>query len=186
MNYFDIILIVPMLWGGFKGFKKGLIVEVASLLALFLGVWGGVKFSSYSANYLGELFSISDQLMPIISFAVTFILIVILVFLLAKLIQKLVKAVSLSTINQLAGMLFGALKFTFIISIILTIVNNINAEIEFITPESRNESLLYNPVSSIAPAVIPGLEEINLTKVAEDAVKEEAIERIENTSITNQ
>lgn len=185
MNYFDIILIVPMLWGGFKGFKKGLIIEIASLLALLLGVWGGVKFSSYSAEYLGELFNISEQLMPLISFAVTFVIIVILVFLLAKLIQKLIKAVSLSTINQLAGMLFGALKFTFIISIVLTLINNINAEIEFITPEARNESLLYNPVSSIAPSVIPGLEEINLTKAAEDAVKKEAIQRIEDASLTN-
>ncbi|MCB0402911.1 MAG: CvpA family protein [Flavobacteriales bacterium] len=181
MNYFDILIIIPLLWGGFKGFKKGLIVEVASLLALFLGVWGGVKFSSVSAHYLGEMFSISEKLMPLISFSLTFILIVILVFLLAKLIQKLAKAVALSTINKLAGMAFGVLKFTLIISIILTLVNNINSEIGFIEPEMEESSLLYKPVSSLAPAIIPGLENISLNKMIEDAARDEAIERLEAT-----
>ena len=112
MNYFDIIIIIPLLWGGYKGFKKGLIIEVASIVALLLGVWGGIKFSSISANYLGDMFSISEKLMPLISFALTFILIVIAVFAVAKLIQKVVKVVALSTVNKVAGAAFGILKFT--------------------------------------------------------------------------
>lgn len=182
MNYFDIIIIVPLLWGAFKGFKKGLIVEVASLLALFLGVWGGAKFSSISAKYLGEMFNISEKLMPLISFALTFILIVILVFFIAKMVQKLVKAVSLSTINKIAGAGFGVLKFTLIISIILTLTNNINSEIEFIEPDMQNSSLFYNPISKLAPAIIPGLTNISLNNIVEEAVKEEASNRLEEAA----
>lgn len=168
MNYFDIIIIIPLLWAGFKGFKKGLIVEVASLVALFFGIWGGVKFSSISANYLSEMFSISEQLMPLLSFAVTFIIIVIAVFFIARMIQKLVKAVSLSTINKLTGAAFGILKFTLIISIILTLINNINSEVKFLEPEMQNSSLLYNPISKLAPSIIPGLTNISLTQMLED------------------
>ncbi len=178
MNYFDIIIIIPLLWAAYKGFKKGLIVEVASLLALFLGVWGGVKFSAVSAQYLGKMFSISEELMPLISFAVTFILIVIIVFFIAKLVQKLVKAVSLSTVNKITGAAFGTLKFTLIISIILTLVNNINSEIGFLEPEMKESSLLYNPISEIAPAIIPGLTNISLNNIVEDAVRKEAAERL--------
>ena len=182
MNYFDIIIIIPLLWGAFKGFKKGLIVEVASLLALFLGVWGGVKFSSVSAKYLGEMFNISEKLMPLISFSVTFILIVIIVFLIAKLVQKLVKAVSLSTINKLAGAAFGILKFTLIISVILTLTNNINSQLGFIESDVKNSSLLYNPISDLAPAIIPGLTAINLNEIVEEAVKEEAANQLRETA----
>lgn len=185
MNYFDIIIIIPLLWGAFKGFKKGLVVEVASIVALFLGIWGGVKFSSVSASYLGDMFSISEKLMPLISFAVTFILIVILVFTLAKLLQKVIKMVSLSTINKIAGALFGALKFALIISVILNLVNNINREIPFIEPEMEDSSLLYKPVSKLAVILVPGLGEINIASSVEDAIKEEAIEEIENTSVIN-
>jgi len=182
MNYFDIIIIIPLLWGAFKGFKKGLIIEIASLIALFLGVWGGVKFASVSAKYLGEMFDISEKLMPIISFSVTFIIIVIAVFLLAKLLQNLIKMVALGTINKIAGAAFGVLKFALILSVILSLINNINAQISFIDPEMENSSLLYKPVSKIAVVVIPGLKDINLTGLAEDAVKEEASSRLEEAS----
>ena len=90
MNYFDIIIIIPLIWGAYKGFKKGIIIEIASFIALGLGIWGGMKFSSISAKYLSETFDIAENIMPLISFAVTFILIVIVVFTLAKMLQKIV------------------------------------------------------------------------------------------------
>lgn len=183
MNYFDIIIIIPLLWGAFKGFKKGLIIEVASLVALFLGVWGGVKFSSVSAKYLSEMFDISEKIMPLISFAVTFILIVIAVFALAKLLQKFIKMVALGLVNKITGAIFGLLKFALIISVILNLVNNVNAEVNFIAPEMKSSSLLYEPVSKIALILIPGLSDISLNGVVEDAIKKEAHQKIDETSI---
>jgi len=183
MNYFDIIIIIPLLWGGFKGFKKGLIIEVASLVALFLGVWGGVKFSAISANYLSGMFNISEKIMPLISFAITFVLIVIAVYALAKMLQKVIKMVALGLANKIAGSAFAVLKFTLIISIILTLVNNINAEIGFIEPEMENSSLLYKPISSLAPKVIPGLKNISINGVVENAIKKEAHQKIDEASL---
>ena len=58
MNYIDIFLLVPLLWGAFKGFKKGLIIEVVSLIALGLGIWGGVHFSDFSTTFLADKLSI--------------------------------------------------------------------------------------------------------------------------------
>ena len=46
MNYLDIIIIIPLIWGAYKGFRKGFIIEIASLIALILGIWGGINFSS--------------------------------------------------------------------------------------------------------------------------------------------
>jgi len=113
MNYFDIIIIIPLLWGAFKGFKKGLIIEIASLIALFLGIWGGVKFSSVSGKYLSEMFDISEKIMPLISFAITFIVIVIAVYALAKLLQKFIKMIALGTMNKIAGACFWNAQIRF-------------------------------------------------------------------------
>lgn len=181
MNYFDVIIIIPLLWAAFKGFKKGLIIEVASLIALFLGVWGGAKFSSVSANYLSKMFSISVQIMPLLSFAVTFIIIVIIVFFIAKMLQKVVKAVSLSTINKITGAAFGVLKFTLIIGVILNIVNNINSEIGFIDNKMQNSSLLYQPICKIG-ALVPGVSEININDAVESRVRKEASSRLEEAA----
>ena len=186
MNYFDIIIIIPLIWGAFKGFKKGLIIEIASLIALFLGVWGGVKFSSISAKYLSEMFDVSEKIMPLISFAITFILIVIAVYALAKMLQKVIKMVAIGLVNKIAGLAFGVLKFTLIISIILTLVNNVNSEIEFIEPEMETSSLLYKPISSLAPAVIPGLQNISINGIVEEALKEEAHHGSDEASIDSE
>lgn len=181
MNYFDAIIIVPLLWAVYKGFKKGLIIEIASLVALFLGVWGGAKFSSLSAIYLSKIFSVSEQIMPLLSFAVTFILIVIIVFFIARMLQKVVKAVALSTVNKIAGSAFGVLKFALIIGIVLNIVNNINQEISFMDNEMKESSLLYTPICKIG-AMVPGVSEINVTGAVENAVREEASSRLEEAA----
>ena len=39
MNYLDIIIAVPLLYGLIKGFSNGIVKEVTSLLALFVGVY---------------------------------------------------------------------------------------------------------------------------------------------------
>jgi membrane protein required for colicin V production len=183
MNYFDVIMIIPLIWGAYKGFKKGLIIEVASLVALFLGVWGGVKFSSISANYLSKLFDVSEKIMPLISFSITFILIVIAVYALAKMLQKVIKMVALGFVNKIAGVIFAVLKFTLIISVVLTLFNNINSEIGFIDSEMESSSLLYKPISALAPAIIPGLRNISINGVVENALKKEAHQQVDEASI---
>ncbi|HCQ29799.1 MAG TPA: colicin V production protein [Flavobacteriales bacterium] len=160
MNYFDIIIIIPLLWGAFKGFKKGLIIELASLIALFLGVWGAIKFSSVVGNYLDQTFTVSEKFLPLVSFAVTFILIVIAVYSLAKLLEKLIKAVALGFVNKLAGLAFGLLKVTLIVSIGLYIVDKLNHKFGFVEQQQLDDSLLYEPVKNVAPVVLPVLDEL--------------------------
>ncbi len=162
MNYFDIIFIIPLLWGAYKGYSKGFIIEIASLFALGLGIWGGVKFSAISADYLSQLFDISEKLMPLISFAVTFIAIVIGVFTIAKLLQKIIKMVALGFINRLAGLIFGSLKFALILSVVINLVGVINEQIPFIDQDVQNSSLLYHPISKVAQILIPGLKDLHI------------------------
>ena len=37
MNYIDIVILLFLLYGAFRGFSKGLIIEVATLAGLILG-----------------------------------------------------------------------------------------------------------------------------------------------------
>lgn len=174
MNFFDIIFVIPLLWGAYNGFSKGFVLEIASFVALGLGVWGGLKFSYVSAEYLSKLFDISEKLMPLISFSVVFIIIVVAVFLLAKLLQSVLKKAALGLVNRLLGLVFGVLKFAFILSIILNLINVFNNEIEFITPEKKEASFLYQPIEKVAQLLIPGIKELKLDT---SPIKEKIIEQ---------
>jgi membrane protein required for colicin V production len=173
MNYFDIVFIIPLLWGAYKGFVKGFVIEIASFVALGLGVWGGLKFSYLSAEYLSKAFDIAENIMPLISFSITFVLIVIAVFTLAKLIQGTLKKAALGVVNKLLGLVFGCLKFAFILSVILNLVNVFNNEVEFIKPEQKASSLLYNPLEKVAQLIIPGIKDLKLdtSKITEEVIE---------------
>ena len=114
MNYVDIILVVPLLWGAYKGFKKGLVIELISLIALALGIWGAVHFSDFASNLLSD--SIDQKYLSLTAFMVTFITIVVLVYFIGKLMEKVVDIVQLKFVNKLLGACFGLLKFGLIIS----------------------------------------------------------------------
>ena len=73
MNYIDIILAIPLLWAIYMGFTKGFIIEITSLIALFLGVYGAIHFS----YYISDSMKLSSAYSPLISFAITFLIIVI-------------------------------------------------------------------------------------------------------------
>lgn len=179
MNYFDIMIVIPLIWGAYKGFKKGIIIEMASFIALGLGIWGGMKFSSISASYLSQAFDIAENIMPLISFAVTFIVIVIVVFTLAKMLQKLISMVALGFINKTAGALFGMLKFGLILSVIINVTNHLNEQIAFIEPEMQNQSVLYKPIGKVAQIIIPGLKEMNLNNILDSTISDTVSDKVE-------
>src|SRR5579872_7334759 len=114
----DIVLLVPILWGIYKGFRKGLIVELASILAIILGVWACSKFSDLVASFLGTYIhsEISSLYLSIISVIILFLGVVILVFFIAKRIQKLAEAIMLGIANRILGAIFGGFKWALLIS----------------------------------------------------------------------
>lgn len=172
MNYFDIIVVIPILWAAYKGFKKGFVIEAASLAALLLGVWGAIKFSGLITELIINNFDSHSKYLPIISFAITFIIIVIGVHFVARLVNKFVKAIALNFINRIAGSVFGIAKVVFIISIILSIINQADKKSDIISDEFVENSLLYEPVSDFAPLVFPSLKTINFTDFSKDNSKD--------------
>jgi len=159
MNYIDIILIIPLLWGLYKGVTKGLIIEAASIIALGLAIWGGIKFTDLLTAYAQQHWGWNTKYLPVVSFAVLFLGILILVYAIAKLLERAVKAAALGLLDKVAGGLFGMLKFGLIMSILIFVLNAIEKNVQLIPSEAKDKSLLYGPVGKIAPIIIPGLRE---------------------------
>ena len=153
MNYLDRILGICLLWGAIKGFKNGLIIETASLVALFLGIYGALRFSFYTSDLLANKFHMTTRYLNLISLTITFVAIVIFVHLLAKALDKLIKAIALGFINRLTGVLFGITKVAFILSLLLLLVNAIDRKTHFLPQEKVQESFLYKPISGLAPTL---------------------------------
>ena len=155
MNYIDIIILIILAISGVKGFVNGFVKEVASLAALVLGVWGAIRFSSFTAGKLYDYFDMSGKYVGIISFILTFAVIAIGIHFAGMLTDKLMKAVALGFVNRLLGVAFGLIKAVLILSVIFVVLNAIDARRPFLPQERIERSMLYKPISDLAPALFP-------------------------------
>ncbi len=174
MNFLDIIICIPLVWGLYKGFTKGLIIEAAIFVAFGLGVWGGIHFSEFVANKIKNYFNWHSIYLPIVSFAVTFLGIVILIYLIAKLIQRMVEGMALGAVNKIGGAIFGALKYALVMSVLIFMMDAIEKSFPVISFKTKEGSVLYQPLGKIAPMLIPALNKSNVGAMIpdmEDAVK---------------
>src|ERR1044072_8635976 len=73
VNFIDILILIPALWGFWRGFMKWVVMEVATLVAFFLGVWGGMKLSDLVAGWIRDGFDSQSPYIPLIAFAVVFV-----------------------------------------------------------------------------------------------------------------
>lgn len=159
MNYLDIVLAIPLLWGLYKGISKGIVKELSSLVALILGIYGAVHFADSIHPYLKEQFSIESSFVPIVSFAITFIVIVLLVRLIGILLDKVIKMAALGVISKLLGGIFGVFKTAFIISGLLLVINTFDYYLKLIPVDQKKASILYQPISEMIPSIMPNVKD---------------------------
>jgi len=168
MSIIDIIITLPIIWGIYKGFTKGLVKEIASLLALVVGVYGAMYLYGYTSELIENQLHTSQKYLPVIAFALTFILIVIGIHLFAKLLDKLIKAIALGIVNRIAGAVFGGLKFFLIIAVFLIIIDKIDYEVHFLKKETKENSVLYQPSLDFIYAIFPTIDKIRETDLTPD------------------
>ena len=178
MNYLDIILVIPLLWGLYKGVSKGIIKELASLVALIIGIYGAVHFADSIQPYIKNSLSIESSFLPILSFAITFIGIVLVVRFIGYIVDKIIKLVALGFISRVLGGVFGVLKTAFIISALLLVVNTFDYYLNLIPLEQKNASVLYRPLSNMIPSIVPNVSDGNSLINEAEKIWEEAEQKI--------
>lgn len=157
MNTVDIILSLVLLYGLVRGFFRGLLTELASLIGIVAGIYGAIHFSHFIGNFLSSQVDWKVQYINLISFAITFVLIVVLVSLAGKMLTKVAGFAALGVVNKLLGGVFGLIKSAFVASVIIMFFKATNERIEIVEDQTLEESILYNPVESIAPVILPSI-----------------------------
>lgn len=146
MNFIDIMILIPLVWFGYKGFSSGLVRELASIIALVAGLYASFKFTDWVAVWINN-----DKIPHELYFAITFLMVLVLVFIAGRMVEKVVKLVIPEILNNLAGALFGAAKIFVIFSALFFFINSIDTKQVLLTPKSKQESILYKYVEPVVP-----------------------------------
>lgn len=155
MNVLDAVIAIPILWGMFRGFRRGFILEISTLMALILGVYGALAFGARCGTYIHEQFNTVESMSQLLGFAVIFILIVVGVHLFGRALQKILQLVALGLVNRLFGLVFGGAKWMLFVGCLVFAVDRMPAVRAWIGEERIENSLLYRPISEIIPFVYP-------------------------------
>src|SRR6476646_1450195 len=122
----DIIFVALMLMALYKGWTKGFIVAIFSFLAFFVGLAAAIKLSAIVATQFSQSVNVTGFWLPVISFMLVFLLVAFLVRLGARWLQKTIELAWLGWINRLLGVIFYALLYVMIYSILLFYATEIN------------------------------------------------------------
>ncbi|MEM0997484.1 MAG: CvpA family protein [Bacteroidota bacterium] len=148
-NIIDIAVLIAVGYGIFRGFRNGVIYEVAGLLGLIVGVWAGMRLAFLFADWYKENTSVPENWVPLLAFLTAFLLGMGAVYLAGRLITQLVKTVQLNLVNRVAGGAFGALKWALILGSVISMLGTSS----IFTPEIRESSRTYPYLFAYTAAV---------------------------------
>ena len=153
MGFLDIVLGLLIAWGLYKGVSNGLFLELASLGALIAGLFGAIKFSYITGEYLSKNIAWDERYIKLTAFIITFIAIVLLVHMAGKFLTKIADFAMLGLVNKIAGGLFGAAKVVVILGALLVFFDRMNNSLQIVKKETVEESILYKPVKEVGALV---------------------------------
>lgn len=146
----DLILGIIILIAIFKGYQRGLIIGLFSLVSVIIGLAAAMKLSTVVAGYIGEAVNVSDEWLPVISFAIVFIVVVLLIRLGANAIERTVEVVMLGWLNKLGGIIFYVAIYTVVFSVLLFYAEQVN----LVRSETIEKSISYSFVQPWGPRII--------------------------------
>lgn len=149
----DIAYLIVLILALIKGWQKGLIVAVFSLVAWVIGIAAAMKFSTVAAKYLEEGGHVSARWVPFLSFLLIFLGVVIVIRIVAKLIEASVELAWMGWINNASG----AFLYMIIYSLLFSIALFFLIQMQLISDKTASDSIVFNFIEPWGPVVINGL-----------------------------
>lgn len=178
----DVVLGIWLAWAMFNGFRKGLIIKVASIVALVLGIYAGFHFSSFAADLLNQQFDWSTRTTEVGAFGLTFLGVVLGVHFIAKLVEKIVDLTALSMLNKLGGLALGLVQTLFLLSALTYALDGVFGPRQWLPEAQVEQSVLYPFVEDAIEYVVPDMERSTQWEQLRERF-EDGMERLEDAAV---
>jgi len=163
MNYFsqmeiiDLFILIPLIYGAWKGFKKGFIMELFTILALIVGLYAAFHFSDKITEMIVGKTHEKPGYLPAISFLLLFLAVGAMVYFGGKALEQVLKIAQLSFLNKGIGAVIGILKWGYLIGCVFVFIQSIDTNERFITKKNKENAILYPAVTGLVSITIPGV-----------------------------
>lgn len=175
MEWIDIFLIAMSVFAIYRGYKNGVVVELAGIIGLVVGGFVAYYYNDAFINMFKLDFPFAEQ----VSFVAVVLIIVLLTGLAARIISRVLSGVGLGVINSLLGSVVSFFKMTLILSLLFTAFDAINRTADIVDQTSLERSKGYQPTIKLAETFFPY---IDFVYDYLDGVKEKVGEGVESVT----
>ena len=153
MNVLDLIFVLPLAYGAYRGYQKGLFIEIIGVVAFIVAIVIGFKFLGYGMNLLAPAIgeNLANRFLPYLSFSVIFFPTIFLINKLGWMMRRALRFTILGTLDSFAGAMIGVFTWIFGISTMLWLMTTIGV---ILPKKLTQDSLTYPVVTKVAPNVI--------------------------------
>ena len=146
----DICFFVLLVFAIIKGYNKGFILALFSIIAFIIGLAAALKLSILVAGWISANGSVSAKWIPFVSFALVFLIVVILVNLAGRVIQKTVETILLGWVNRMGGIVLYLVLYAIVFSIVLFYA----VQLHFIETSTTQSSVSYLFIRPWGPTIM--------------------------------
>lgn len=161
MGLIDIVILIIIGTGAFKGFLKGFIHQLAAIAGLIAGFLAARALYYIAAEKLAAYIpDTSMTTLRIIAFITIWIIVPLSFSLIASFFTRAAEMLSLGTLNRFLGFLLGAAKWVLIVGLLINVLDYLDTESKLIKQTKKEESMLYYPIKNIISSFFPTAKNI--------------------------
>ncbi len=121
MGPVEILIWLMLLAFVVKGFMKGLVREVCSLLGLVAGCWAAFRYYAYLAEAIRPFIHLPAKVAGTVSFVLVFLVVGLLFYLCGHFLTVVFKIMLLGGVNKIGGVVFGLAEGALLLCLILSL-----------------------------------------------------------------
>ena len=159
MQFVDILICVPLLFGLAKGLRNGLLVELISALSYIIAIYLAIKFAVQFGVWVGVKMGWDDSTAQLMAFVILLVAVVVGLNFAATLFTKMVQLSGLGLLNRAGGALVGTLKVALVMSVLLHFIERYQVTHLVISEEKQEKALLWKPLMRFSTIAYPQMSE---------------------------
>ena len=143
-NFFDYFSLATIIFFIFKGYKNGIIIEIATGVGIIIGLILAKTFYSELSTNIN--FLIEEKLTrEILSFLSLFVSSIIIANILGRLFKHILGLIFLGQVDKLLGGFFGLFKSILILKIVIILISNLPVQNQLV--DSANNSYVEKNIN---------------------------------------
>lgn len=154
MNIIDVVVAVVFVYAAWKGWRRGLILQLFSLVALFIGIWLAAQYG----QTVGELMQVEERFTFVAGFLVVMLAALLLVAVAGRMVRRLFHFVGFGTPDSMMGAVVAVVKYMLLLSVAFSMFDTLNVDYSLLDKPTVESSRSYRPVMGLSDKIFPSIE----------------------------